>query len=186
MDGTGKAALLVLDMQEDICRDSRRRHLVDEMVPTLCDLIDSCLVYGMPVVFSQYWLPTDDAQFRRFGDRYCIENTPGAEIISELRGYLDRVELIQKRKHSAFYETPLEGLLSAWSVDTLAIAGLQTHICIMTTAADASFRGLAPIVLEDCVVSSTATKKTQALDWIATYVGAVQASKKFMELHLGR
>jgi nicotinamidase-related amidase len=173
-------ALLVMDMQEDLCRDARRRDLVDEMLPTLRLAVEKCLSRRVPVVFTQYWLPADDLQFQRFGDRYCIEGTPGAGIVSELTTYLRDVEIIRKRKHSAFFETPLEDFLRGMAVTDIGLAGLQTHICIMTTAADASFRGFAPTALSDCVVSSTATKKLAALDWIETYVGRVESSSDFL------
>jgi nicotinamidase-related amidase len=173
-------------MQEDLCRDERRRHLVDEMLPTLKYVIEQFLQQNKLVVFTQYWLPADDSQFRRFGDQYCIEDTPGAEIINELLPYREQVTILKKRKHSAFFDTPLDDVLRERQVETLGIAGLQTHICIMTTAADASFRSFRPVVLDNCVVSSTATKKSQALDWIATYVGAVEPAGTFLEQHLGQ
>lgn len=177
-----RAGLLVVDLQEDLCRDARRRHLVDAMLPTLRGTLDKCLNAGIPVVFSQYWLPKDDEQFQRFGDKYCIAHTPGADIVSELKSYVPAVSVVRKEKHSAFFDTNLDQILAEKGVKLLGIAGLQTHICVMTTAADASFRGYEPMVLSDCVVSSTATKKAAALDWIGTYFGSVGDS----ELFLGR
>ncbi len=176
---TTGSALIVVDMQEDLCRDGRRRLLVEEMLPGLTALIRDCLDAAMPVVFTQFWLPPDDPQFRRFGDTYCVAGTPGADIITELRGFLAAVTLIRKPKHSAFFDTPLEGILREQRITEVALTGLQTHICIMTTAADASYRGFAPVALDDLVVSSTATKKSDALEWISTYVGTVESSARF-------
>jgi nicotinamidase-related amidase len=170
-----------MDLQEDLCRDERRAHLVAGVVPRIAACADAALRAGLPVVFTQYWLPPDDPQFSRFGDTYCVEGTPGAEIIPELRELAERATIIRKRKHSAFYDTELEEVLRAADASTLGLAGLQTHICIMTTAADASFRGFDPVALEDCVVSSQATKKEAALDWIATYVGRVTSAQAFLE-----
>ena len=135
----------------------------------------------VPVIFTQYWLPQDDPQFLRFGDTYCVGGTPGADIIAELRCLADQALVLRKRKHSAFYDTSLEEILRQAGVTHVGLAGLQTHICIMTTAADASFRGFEPVALEDCVVSSQATKKEAALDWIATYVGGLRQLSNSLE-----
>lgn len=170
-----------MDLQEDLCRDDRRANLVDEVVPRIAACAEAALRVGLPVVFTQYWLPQNDPQFSRFGDTYCVEGTAGAEIIPELREFASRATVIRKRKHSAFYDTELEKVLRAAGTSTLGLAGLQTHICIMTTAADASFRDFEPVALEDCVISSQATKKEAALDWIGDYVGRVTSAQAFLE-----
>ncbi len=82
--------------------------------------------------------------------------------------------IIYKRKHSAFFETTLDERLRQAGVRDVYLTGMQTQICIMTTAADASFRGYRPIAIRECVFSTRETKKRQALDWIENYVGEVQ------------
>lgn len=170
-----------MDLQEDLCRDPRRQHLVAAIVPRVATYVETSLRNDVPVIFTQYWLPKDDPQFSRFGDTYCVAGTPGAQIIAELRTLAERAVVLRKRKHSAFYDTSLEEILREAGVTHVGLAGLQTHICIMTTAADASFRGFEPVALEDCVVSSQAFKKEAALDWIATYVGRVASVQRFFE-----
>jgi nicotinamidase-related amidase len=165
------SALLIIDMQNDLCRDERRREKVDEMLPHLQQAIDAFANHKQLVIYSYFALRPDDEQFKRFGDRYCIEGTPGAEIIAELQPL--RGPTLRKAKHSAFFETELDSLLKQAEVRDLYLAGLQTHICIMTTAADASYRGYRAIAIEECVVSTQATKKEFALDWIREYVGEV-------------
>ena len=48
-------------------------------------------------------------------------------------------------------------------------------ICIMTTAADASFRGYRAVAISDCVLSTREQSKQDALGWIARYVGEVMS-----------
>lgn len=173
-------ALLVIDMQNDLCQDPRRRRLIDAMLPSLQSAIVQCQEALVPVIFTQYWLEAGAEQFRRFGDTYCLANTVGAEIIDELRDFVGDDNLVKKTKHSAFFGTDLDVRLARLGTRTLGLAGLQTHICIMTTAADANFRGIRPVALSDCVVSSDSLKKDQALAWIADYVGSVATANEFL------
>jgi nicotinamidase-related amidase len=175
---TGKA-LLVIDMQKDLCYDPRRRDKVKEMLDSLLMAIDLFSSAGFPIFYCYFSLPPDDSQFERFGDKYCIEGTAGAGIIPELLP-LNGIA-IEKRKHSAFFETPLDGYLKEMDVKEVYLSGLQTQICIMTTAADASFRGYEPIVISDCVVSTREEKKRYALDWIAQYVGVVRSLEEIVK-----
>jgi nicotinamidase-related amidase len=164
-------ALLVIDMQKDLCYDLRRRHKVADILVPMNRLIDLFVTAGQPVFYLCFCLSPDDEQFRRFGDRYCVEGTEGAEIIPEMLPLRGRV--IHKRKHSAFFETELDQLLRETNASEVYLAGLQTHICIMTTAADASFRGYRAVAIRDCVVSTREENKEMALSWIQQYVGEV-------------
>lgn len=167
----GKHALLIIDMQNDLCHDIRRAAKVGAMLAPMLGMIDAFANSGNLIVYTKFELPEDDEQFSRFGDRYCIKGTPGAEFISEILPL--RGPVVIKRKHSAFFETELDDLLRKHDVNGLYLCGLQTHICIMTTAADASFRGYRAVAISDCVVSSSEENKIQALNWIARYVGEV-------------
>lgn len=165
-------ALLVIDMQKDLCYDQRRKQKVLLMLPQLKQVIYHFHTSSFPIYYICFALDVNDAQFKRFGDRYCIEGTEGAQIIDELLPV--QGEIIFKKKHSAFFETNLHELLSKESVSDIYLTGMQTQICIMTTAADASFRGYRPIAIQDCVLSTDNEKKIMALDWIKKYVGEVE------------
>lgn len=165
------SALVVVDMQRDLCWDPRRQDKVTAALPSILTLIDVCSSAGCLIVYSVFSLPPDDEQFERFGDRYCIEGTPGAELISELLPL--KGPKMAKRKHSVFFETELDHMLREHGVRRVLFAGLQTQICILTSAADASFRGYEPIAIRECVISSSDRVKADALAWISRYVGGV-------------
>lgn len=167
-----KEALLIIDMQNDLCHDLRRRDKVEAMLPFLLQAIDFFINRQQLVIYTYFALEENDEQFKRFGDRYCIEGTKGAEIIHELKPL--KGLSIRKRKHSAFFDTELNEILKDARITDLYLAGLQTQICIMTTAADASFRGYRTIAIQECVVSSQEENKIFALEWIAKYVGEVK------------
>ena len=164
-------ALLVIDMQNDLCRDLRRRDAVQDMLRPLLRTIEGFAKSDQLIIYMRFALPPDDPQFERFGDRYCIDGTEGAELIEELLPL--RGQVIDKSKHSAFFETPLDDILRSKGVTEVYLAGLQTQICIQTTAADASFRDYRPIAVRECVLSTREESKERALDWIERYVGEV-------------
>lgn len=168
-----KKALLVIDMQQDLCLHPKRQHKVRQMMPSLLKTIDLFYRHNLPVYYICFALEEEDAQFKRFGDRYCIKGSEGAKIIEEL--YPLRGAVIFKKKHSAFFETDLHQKLKEDGVQEIYLTGMQTQICIMTTAADANFRGYTPIAIRECVLSTRDTKKNQALKWISDYVGEVQS-----------
>lgn len=164
-------ALLVIDMQKDLCYDLRRKKKVAQMIGPLQQAIELFSAAGQPIFYICLSLKPDTKDFERFGDTYCIEGTKGSEIIPELLPL--RGKVIKKRKHSAFFDTELDQCLRAADVTDVFLSGLQTQICIMTTAADASFRGYRTVAITDCVLSTRDKSKKDALRWIEHYVGEV-------------
>ncbi|QCC57101.1 isochorismatase family protein [Natronorubrum bangense] len=89
-----------------------------------------------------------------------VEKIPTLEILaagSEWVAFDDRLELraddhrLDKRQASAFHETELHSMLSAWGVDTLVVAGCTTSGCIRATAVDGCAHGFRVIVPEESV-----------------------------------
>lgn len=166
-----RQALLVIDLQRDLCYDARRRDLVFATIPNITRAIAAFVDKGLPIFYTKFELPANDPQFKRFGDRYCIVGTEGSNFIDEiipLRG-----EVISKSKHSAFFNTNLEDRLRGAGCSKVILVGLQTQICILTTAADAYYRGFDVVVAEDGVISTRPEVRLDALEWVKKYVGDV-------------
>jgi nicotinamidase-related amidase len=81
--------------------------------------------------------------------------------------------IVEKNKDSGFYETDLDERLKELGVDTVAITGMQTQICVQTTAADGFFRGYNVIVPSDAVVSAREEDQTRALEWLRSYCATI-------------
>src|SRR5664279_906740 len=99
VDHDHRYALVVVDLQRDLCLDPRRTELVYIAVPNIKRLISSWVHRSLPIFYTRFELDPDDPQFSRFGDRYCVRGTDGAEFIDDilpLRGVV-----IVKTKHSA-------------------------------------------------------------------------------------
>ena len=177
LDGS-RWGLVVIDLQRDLCYDERRLALVQEALPHMLELIAFFHSREMPVYFTKFELSANDPQFERFGDRYCIKGTQGAEFIDEILPV--RGSVVSKTKHSAFFATDLEERLRNEGCDGVVLAGLQTQICILTTAADAYHRGFKVVAASDCVISTRDEVRLEALEWIEKYVGSVASSSELM------
>jgi nicotinamidase-related amidase len=69
-------------------------------------------------------------------------------VIPDLRDYV-----VLKPKHSAFFATPLDILLTYLKVTTVILAGLTTNACILVTAAELYIRDMKIYVPSDCVAA---------------------------------
>jgi nicotinamidase-related amidase len=71
---------------------------------------------------------------------------------------------VLKPRHSAFYCTALELLLSNLGAKTLVLTGFATNICVLYTAHDAHMRGFEVVVPADCTASNDERLTRQALE----------------------
>lgn len=74
--------------------------------------------------------------------------------------------VLLKPRHSAFYGTPLELLLTQLGCHSLILCGLVTDMCVQMTASDAYLRGFELWVPEDCCVAHTPEQHTEALAYM--------------------
>ena len=70
---------------------------------------------------------------------------------------------ILKPRHSAFYNTPLELLLSQLRCRRLVVTGLAADNCVLFTAMDAYLRGYSLWVPPDCTAAESVSAKAEAL-----------------------
>lgn len=89
---------------------------------------------------------------------------------------------MEKNKDSGFYETDLHDRLQNLGVETVIVTGMQSQICVQTTAADAFFRGYNVWVPSDCVVSARDHDRIRALEWLEGYCATVQTSSEIIGL----
>jgi maleamate amidohydrolase len=114
----------------------------------------------IPVFFTRYVVdPVNDdvGMFHRKigagvgrGDNLYFAGTHGAEIVAELRALPTEI-VIDKKKYSAFFGTPLLALLIDRRVDTCIIVGGSTSNCIRAAAVDAMQYNFFTIIPEEAV-----------------------------------
>lgn len=111
---------------------------------------------NIPVIWVRQEFSNDlsDAPtaYREQGKRITIAGTPGCQLLPELETKEGDFKIIKKR-YSAFFKTDLEKLLTNLDVDTLIVAGVNTHACIRTAAIDAYQMDYNVILAENCVNS---------------------------------
>lgn len=71
---------------------------------------------------------------------------------------------VLKPKHSAFFSTTLDTLLTYLGARTLILTGTAANMCILFSASDAYMRDFFLVVPEDCVASGTAADTRNALE----------------------
>jgi ureidoacrylate peracid hydrolase len=152
----GKAALIIVDMQNDFvhpegdfAQSARETPEAGIDMPFLMGtvryvgrLAAAFREAGRPVVYIALVLKPDysDAQFPYWrlglipgGNRtHCVEGTWGAQIIDELRPQEDE-HLVVKKGFGGFSNTPLDTILRNLGVTTCVVSGVTTCVCVSNT-----------------------------------------------------
>lgn len=123
-------------------------------------LLLACRAATVPIFFTRYVLdPVTDGvgMFHRKigagagrGENLYFKDTPGAEIVEDLKPLATEI-VIDKKKFSAFFGTPLLPLLIDRRVDTCIIIGGSTSNCVRVTVVDSNQYNFFTIVPEEAV-----------------------------------
>jgi ureidoacrylate peracid hydrolase len=170
------SVLLIIDMQNGYCDEngamSKRGMNVEPckaIVPNISRIASLCRMKGIPVIYTKQEHILGDAEFvkkhyrfepikgshlygRLMGKPIPLKGTWDAEIVKSLQPEsVDTV--IPKQKFSAFFGTNLEVLLKMKEIDTLILTGVNSNVCIESTARDAYFREYNVIVVKECIAA---------------------------------
>jgi nicotinamidase-related amidase len=150
-----KPVLVVIDMLRDFL-DNWDPNRTERLVRSINELVGTMRSFSHPVIWvRQEFEPNlQDAflEMKAKGIRITIKGTRGCEILPEL-GVAPSDVVIVKKRYSAFYGTTLDEKLAGLVVDTIILAGINTHACIRTTAIDAYQRDWPVILAADCIDS---------------------------------
>lgn len=128
--------------------------------------------------------PDDPAVQRRYKNREAgipaLAGRPENQIIDTIHHPSDMI--IVKGRDSGFFNNNLDETLQQLGVKTVIVTGLQTHVCVQTTAADAFFRGYNVWIPDDCVFAPSAEDTERALAWLADYCATVAPSAEILSL----
>jgi len=129
-------------------------------IDQMARLLAASRMAGIPVFFTRYVvdpLNDDVGMFHRKigagvgrGENLYFAGTHGAEIVADLAPLPTEI-VIDKKKWSAFFGTPLLSLLIDRRVDTLILVGGSTSNCVRAAAVDASQYNFFAIVPEEAV-----------------------------------
>lgn len=117
---------------------------------------------GLPVIYVNDNFGRWRSDFRQQVTHCLHRDAHGREITRMLRpGKNDYFVL--KPKHSGFFSTSLDILLSALNAKTLILTGFSSEICVLYTANDAYMRGYQLYVPRDCVAAESARINNEVL-----------------------
>ena len=146
------------------------------LVAAVHSLVDASRAVDCPIIWVRQEFEPDlsDAlpEMRRKNIRVTIRGTDGCKIIPELVPHPADTHVIKKR-YSAFFGTNLDHLIASNAVDTVVLAGINTHACIRTTAIDAYQRDLNVIIPRDAVGSYDREHETVSLRYMNDKIATV-------------
>lgn len=181
-------ALLLIDVINDMDFEGAEPLVrqAEAMAPRLAALKKRARAAGIPAVYINDNFGRWQSDFRKLVD-HCLEDGVPGERVARLLRPDDDDYFVLKPKHSAFFETTLDTLLSYLGATTLILTGVAGNICILFTANDAYMRDYNIVVPSDCVVSNTVEENDYALQQIARVLkGDVTPSDRLDLEEIGR
>lgn len=191
-----KAAILVIDMQNDFCHpDGWLAHIGVDVTPArspivpLQGLLPVLRDFAVPILWVNWGNRPDllniSASVRHvynptgtgtgLGDPLPANGAPVLMVNSWAAAVVDELEQkpedirVDKYRMSGFWDTPLDSILKNLGRTTLLFAGVNADQCVMATLQDANFLGYDCILLQDC----TATTSPDYC-WLATLYNVKQ------------
>ena len=164
---SSKVALLLIDVINDLEWEGSEP-LAERAVPMahrIAALKKRAKAAGIPTIYVNDNFGRWQSDFRRVVE-HCLNDGVRGEEIARILEPEDDDYFVLKPKHSAFFATTLDTLLTYLGATTLIMTGIAGNICILFSANDAYMRDLNLIVPEDCVVSNTAEENDHALGQI--------------------
>jgi nicotinamidase-related amidase len=166
-------ALLLIDVINDMEFEGAEA-LVEQAVPMahrIAELKRRAKRAGIPAIYVNDNFGRWQSDFRRVVEHVLGDGVRGEEVARILRPEDDDY-FVLKPKHSAFFATTLDTLLTYLGARTLILTGVAGNICILFSANDAYMRDLNVIVPADCVASNTAEENSHALEQMSKVLKA--------------
>ena len=177
-------ALLLIDVINDLEFEGSEA-LARQAVPMahrIAQLKRRAKAAGIPVIYVNDNFGRWKSDFRRVVEHCLHDGVKGEELARILEPDEDDY-FVLKPKHSAFYATTLDILLTYLGARTLIFTGIAGNICILFSANDAYMRDYHLIVPADCTVSNTAEENDHALEQIERVLKADTTESKDLDLH---
>jgi nicotinamidase-related amidase len=170
----GETAILVIDWQNDFVHEQGKvggspiggamLRIIKEK--NILGNIKKLMVAGraaqVPIIHVRHAyrpdyadLPSNVKIFQGMKQMQAVQDgTWGAEIHADLKAEASDF-VVTKTRVSAFYASPLEGILQAQGITHLVLTGVATDGAVEGTARDGADRGYAIIIPDDCCAGST-------------------------------
>lgn len=177
-----KAAMIVIDMQNDFCHsEGWLAHIGVDVTPArnpidpLKTLLPALRHLNVPVLWVNWgnrpdllnisaglrhvYNPTGDGvglgdPLPQSGAPVLTKGSWAAAVVDELAIEPQDIQ-IDKYRMSGFWDTPLDSILRNLGRTTLFFGGVNADQCVMATLQDANFLGYDGILLRDCTATTS-------------------------------
>lgn len=127
---------------------------------------------GIPSIYVNDNFGRWQSDFKKIVAHCSREEAKGKDFVRLLVPDDDDDYFVLKPKHSGFYSTTLELLLTHLTAKNLILTGIAGNNCVLFTANDAYMRDFKVFVPSDCVVSNTEEDNRYALTQMETVLKA--------------
>lgn len=158
------AALLLIDVINDLEFEGGKDLLPHAiaMARNIAALKRRAKRLGIAVVYVNDNFGKWQSDFNSVLDHCLEDGVCGKPVAQALRPDADDY-FVLKPKHSGFYSTTLDTLLSYLQVKTLILTGIAGDNCVLFTASDAYMRDFHLVIPSDCVASQDPQENEHAL-----------------------
>jgi ureidoacrylate peracid hydrolase len=151
-----RTALIIVDMQRAFVADSPIAAPAGvEVAERLNRLAAACRLSGIPVIWTRHVVRPDGSNIGLLGetippvaDGIIDDDAPTAELHG-LMDVRDGDIVVDKPRFGSFYGTDLEVILRSSGIDTIILGGINTNVCVDTTAREAAVREFRVLFLSD-------------------------------------
>jgi len=152
----GRTALVIVDMQNCFVADSPiAAPRGTEVAGRLNRLAAACRQAGVTVIWTRHVTRPDGSNTGLLGelippvaDGIISDDTPAAAM-HPLMDVRPGDVVVGKPRFGSFYGTDLELILRSRGIDTLILGGINTNVCVDTTAREAAVREFRVLFLSD-------------------------------------
>lgn len=195
LHAAGPSALLVIDVQHDFAAPEQLAEWgvspasirsVADAVTRCAELVEAARAAGVPVIWvelaSDPATPWRASTWLRTGaldgadTPICAIDSPGAQWwgLTPREGEAR----VRKRTYSGFVDTELHAILQSNGTGWLAIAGLTTECCVLSTAFDAAHRDYPVVVADDATAAYTDELHAGALEILRLNVADIRSTEQ--------
>ena len=168
--GLTRPGLIVLDLMRLFCDSASPAFLpaYPKIEKKLFELVDAMTKSGRPVLFTRHAHGDGDdgGLFGRMYSRLQKAGDPLNELIASAKRRMPPAVERAKNRYSPFYDESAARIFEA--CDSLLIAGVQTHACVLATAVDCSRLGIVPLVVADACASKSERLHREAVNVLAS------------------
>ena len=192
----GRAALLVIDVQNDFAADdgffgrigADVRSIRSTVIPPLVRVIEHARAAGVLVIFVQaiyddeyLSAPMRERNRRRMVEvPRCVPGSWGADfhVVRPAPGE----PVVIKHRYSAMLNTELDALLKRRRIESLLLTGIATDTCVESTGRDAYFMDYYVTLVADCCGAFNISDHRGALGRFDRDYGAIVNSNDLIDV----